>query len=278
MCESVCLRPMLLPRLLFLGWAGTTDQNCLKMASPRSSACFSSFSSCSCLLRGSTQTWSLVSAFAATSVHPSPSIAVMIPVAGKIKIAHQNHVGGPEFIPERHLLSIHSFHHTSHCRSCMEKSIKAHVEPAGPPSRTVLSEQLTTWYAFKSTRSTRLETASTQHDRLMWIRYLRLRTPSHQHSHSVCPRYEGLVYSSSHGQYQNNDQPRTESPHTTSASCTWECHSHASITTSLRNAKAARRREAAHAIASASPVSSPQLKLPRARKSRADQAGPSEER
>lgn len=53
MCESVCLRPMLLPRLLFLRWAGTTAQNCLKMASPRSSASFSSFSSCSCLLRGS---------------------------------------------------------------------------------------------------------------------------------------------------------------------------------------------------------------------------------
>lgn len=97
-----------------------------------------------------------MSAFAATSVHPSPSIAVMIPVAGKIKIAHQNHVGGPEFIPERHLLSIHSFHHTSHCRSCMEKSIKAHVEPAGPPSRTVLSEQLTTPSRARAPRGLRL--------------------------------------------------------------------------------------------------------------------------
>lgn len=111
---------------------------------------------CCELLQSGTQTCSLVSAFAATVVHPSPSIAVMMPVAGNIKISHQNHVGGPAFILARHLLSMHSFHHTSHCRSCMDKSLKAHVEPAGPPSRTVPGEQLTTPSRARAPRGLRL--------------------------------------------------------------------------------------------------------------------------
>ncbi|EMF10991.1 uncharacterized protein SEPMUDRAFT_134231 [Sphaerulina musiva SO2202] len=156
----------------------------------------------------------------------------MMPVAGKIKIAHQNHVGGPEFIPARHLLSIHSFHHTSHCHSCMEMSIKAHVEPAGPPSQTVLSEQLTTPSRARAPRGLRL------------------------HPHNMTVSCGSSIFGCGHRRISTAIR----------------------ITTSLRNAKAARRGENAHAIASANPVSSPQLKLPRARKSREDHAGPSEER